>query len=377
MEAIMKFTKVDLAKDEYMLKGSYKTNGYDWWWHSFTGRDKLTGQEKPFYIEFFIVNPKIGFNEVHYGELAGLKASKPGYLMINVGSWGGGNTKQLHRFIPLKDVKIKKGHPFEVEAFDNLLNEEHVVVNVDAKEGTVGSDVGTLKADLKIDKHLPFNVGYGTCKLFRDLKAFEMYWNVGGMKTYYEGTIVFDGREYEVKRESSYGYADKNWGKDFTSPWVWLSSNNLTSRLTGKKLENSAFDIGGGKPKAFGITINRQLLSAFVYEGKTFEFNFSKFWTHVKTHFDFKEEAGLYKWHVIQTNRHYKMETYVECKKENMLKIKYEAPSGAFLHQNLYNGGNGVGRVILSQKVSKNKYEVIDDIDCKNIGCEYGEFVNQ
>jgi hypothetical protein len=47
------------------------------------------------------------------------------------------------------------------------------------------------------------------------------------------------------------------------------------------------------------------------------------------------------------------------------------------LHQNLYNGGNGVGRVILSQKVSKNKYEVIDDIDCKNIGCEYGEFVNQ
>ena len=37
-----------------------------------------------------------------------------------------------------------------------------------------------------------------------------------------------------------------DWGKDFTSPWVWLSSSNLTSELTGKKLTNSVFDIGGG-----------------------------------------------------------------------------------------------------------------------------------
>jgi hypothetical protein len=369
------FTKVDLAKDEYMLKGSYKNKGYDWWWHSFTGRNKKTGEEKAFYIEFFICNPKIGYNEVHFGELGGNYNAKPGYLMINCGSWALGNTKQLHKFIPLKDVKIKKGHPFEVEALGNLLNENKAVVDIEVNDDVPGSDKGSFKAKLIIEKHLPFNVGYGTCKLFRDLKAFEMYWNVGGMKTFFEGTVVFDGVEYIVEKETSYGYADKNWGKDFTSPWVWLNSNNLTSRLTGKKLENSAFDIGGGCPNVFGIKIPRQLLSAFVYEGKCYEFNFSKFWNHIKTKFDFEVKDGVVYWTVIQTNRKYKMETHIECQKKDMLKIKYEAPNGRFRHRNLWNGGNGVGIVTLSRKIKKNKYQVIDIIDCKNCGCEYGEYV--
>lgn len=47
--------------------------------------------------------------------------------------------------------------------------------------------------------------------------------------------------------KTSYGYADKNWGRGFTSPWVWLSSNHMISNISGKKLNNSVFDIGGGK----------------------------------------------------------------------------------------------------------------------------------
>ena len=39
-----------------------------------------------------------------------------------------------------------------------------------------------------------------------------------------------------VTPEKIYGYADKNWGRDFTSPWVWLSSNCLISQKTGKQL---------------------------------------------------------------------------------------------------------------------------------------------
>ena len=53
-------------------------------------------------------------------------------------------------------------------------------------------------------------------------------------------------------------YHEKNWGKDFTSPWVWISSCNLTSELTGKKLENSVFDIGGG---SFQIVTEDRALS--------------------------------------------------------------------------------------------------------------------
>ena len=99
-----------------------------------------------------------------------------------------------------------------------------------------------------------------------------MYWHAEGMKTLVSGTVKYQGRTYVVKPETSYGYSDKNWGSNFTSPWVWLSSNNLTSKVTGKKLEDSVFDIGGGCPKVFGIPLKRKLLSAFWYEGKPFEY---------------------------------------------------------------------------------------------------------
>ncbi|MDY3274813.1 MAG: tocopherol cyclase family protein [Agathobacter sp.] len=56
------------------------------------------------------------------------------------------------------------------------------------------------------------------------------------MKTAYSGEVIWSGEKYIVSPETCYGYSDKNWGKDFTSPWVWLSSNNLTSKITGKKL---------------------------------------------------------------------------------------------------------------------------------------------
>ena len=36
------------------------------------------------------------------------------------------------------------------------------------------SDLGSLKWDLKIDKQIAWNVGYGTSGLFRFLKAFEI-----------------------------------------------------------------------------------------------------------------------------------------------------------------------------------------------------------
>ena len=106
---------------------------------------------------------------------------------------------------------------------------------------------------------------------FRTIKAFEMYWHAEGMKTQYSGTVEIDGERYIVTPETSYGYADKNWASNFTSPWVWLSSNCMKSNLTGKVLENSVFDIGGGCPKIYFVPLKRKLLGAFWYEGKECE----------------------------------------------------------------------------------------------------------
>ena len=51
------FNKHDIKRDTCQLKGRQSRKGYDWWWHSFTAYNKITGEAKPFYIEFFLCNP--------------------------------------------------------------------------------------------------------------------------------------------------------------------------------------------------------------------------------------------------------------------------------------------------------------------------------
>ena len=286
------FNKKDIKRDECQLFGKQAKKGYDWWWHSFTAINEKTGEERPFFLEFFLCNPKYGKEEPIFGQLKENqeKGIKPSYLMVKAGTWLEGGT-QLHRFFGWKNIKAKYKAPFSVTADDCYLDENstHGSVKISKEESENHPEYmcghGEITWDLKIDKDIAYNVGYGAGGFFRKTQLFEMFWHAQGMKSYYEGTITYNGEKYIVSRETCYGYADKNWGKNFTSPWVWLSSNNMTSKLTGKKLENSVFDIGGGRPKVGPFALNRKLLSAIYYEGREFEFNFSKFWTHTKTKF--------------------------------------------------------------------------------------------
>ena len=35
------FNHSDIERDRFMLKGALASEGYDWWWHSFTGHNKI------------------------------------------------------------------------------------------------------------------------------------------------------------------------------------------------------------------------------------------------------------------------------------------------------------------------------------------------
>ena len=275
-------------------------------------------------------------------------------------------------------MKVNSGVPFSIEADDCFLDETRTCGSVKLGEEEVKAhpeymcDAGEMSWDLDIDKKSAFNVGYGASGIMRRLQLFEMFWHAEGMKTEFSGKVVWNGEKYTVSPENCYGYADKNWGKDFTSPWVWLSSDNLKSRITGKKLENSVFDIGGGCPKIGHVALKRKLLSAFNYEGRRFEFNFSKFWTRTRTEFECRETETQIVWHVEQKTWKNRMVTDVTCEKKDMLLVNYEAPNGKKLHNRLWNGGNGKGVVKL---YSKGK--LIDEIECENVGCEYGEYCTE
>lgn len=366
------FNKKDVNRNQYMLKDT----GYDWWWHSFTAHDEK-GEEKPFFIEYFLINPKYGKESPVFGQLP--EKNKPSYLMIKAGCWKEGAV-QLHRFFGWDSVQIQR-NPYQIMADDCLACETRLIGSIDiSKEESENHpewmcDDGQMSWDLHVDKEIAFNVGYGTSKLFRETNAFEMYWHAQGMKTKYAGTIVFNGKKYEVDPDTCFGYADKNWGQDFTSPWVWLSSNHMVSNLTGKRLENSVFDIGGGRPKVFFVPLPRKLLGVFYHEGKEYDFNFSHFWKGVHTIFHCEEKEDQIEWKVVQSNLKYHMKTHIICDKKDMLLVNYESPDGQKRHKRLWNGGNGVGRITLYKRVN-NKLELIEDVNVYNVGCEFGEYEN-
>ncbi|HAH18386.1 MAG TPA: hypothetical protein DCL29_05190 [Eubacterium sp.] len=370
------FSKSDISRDEFQLLNGQSRCGYDWWWHSFTAYNEKTGEAKPFFIEFFTCNPALGQKEPVLGQsYENMKRGrKPSYLMVKAGCWGEGKA-QLHRFFGWKNVSVKKRAPFSISAEDCFASEKRLKGSISISKEEAEKhpewmcDAGEISWNLKVKKVIPYNVGYGAGKIFRTLQLFEMFWHAEGMKTLYKGYIYYNGEKYIVRPETCYGYADKNWGKDFTSPWVWLSSNNLTSMNTGKKLKNSVFDIGGGRPKVGPVALKGKLLSAFFYEGKCFEFNFSKFWTFTRTKFDCRETDTKIVWHVEQKTWCNKMVTDVTCEKKDMLFVNYEAPNGLKKHNRLWNGGNGKGIISLYRHG-----RLIDKIKCENVGCEYGEY---
>ena len=372
------FNKPDARREQCMLTGKFRKQGYDWWWHSFTAYSEKTGQERPFFIEYFVCNPGLAEDEPVFGQLPANKEAgkKPSYLMVKAGTWLEDGA-HLHRFFPWKDVDMKWGVPFSVSADDCFCNTSEMrgSVSVSKEDAEAHPEWlcvghGDFQWDIRIEKKITFNVGYGAGGLFRKLKAFEMFWHAEGIKTLYEGYIIYNGEKYIISKDTCNGYADKNWGKDFTTPWVWLSSNDLVSKKTGKRLENSAVEIGGGKPKCGPIVLNGKLLGCMYYEGQEFEFNFSKFWTGSKTKYECGENDTQIVWHVDQKTRKGRLVSNFRCEKKEMLQVKYEAPNGTMLHNRLWNGGTGYGTVTLYDK----KGNVIDEIEVKRMGCEYGVY---
>ncbi|MDO5519863.1 MAG: tocopherol cyclase family protein [bacterium] len=372
--------KSDITRDYFMLEGPLKEQGYDWWWHSFTGKNERTGEEKSFFIEFFTCNPKEQQEAPVLGQLPLHKENKitPSYVMVKAGWWGKDAT-QLHRFFPWKAVRLRNEPSFQIMMEDCFLSETMTMGKVKVSKTEVKEhpeylcDSGEMEWNLTIDKQIAFHVGYGASKPFRKLNAFEMYWHAEGMKTQYEGQVRVNGENYVVTKEDSFGYADKNWGSDFTSPWVWLSSNDLYSKKYKCRLHNSVFDIGGGRPKAFGIPLNRKLLGAFYYEGTNYEFNFSKIWTLARTKFDCEETKDKLIWRVCQDTKTARLQMEIHCNKEEMLLVNYEAPNGKKLHNRLWNGGTGYGVLKLYEK-RPDGIALVDEVLAKHVGCEYGVY---
>lgn len=371
--------KKDLTRDYFMLTGELSRNGYDWWWHNFTGYNKKTGKPRTFFIEYFVCNPALGVDKAILGQLPENKSKgiKPSYALVKVGTWGEGAC-QIHNFYPISEFYCPVDK-LEVRMGECTLSETHMkgFCKVTENDATAHPefmcDPGEMSWDIDIDKKISYHVGYGASKFFRKINAFEMFWHAQGIKTQYSGSLTFNGEEYDIIPDKSYGYADKNWGKDFTSPWLWISSCNMKSLITGKDLNNSAVEFGGGRPKVFGVDLGKKLLGGLYYEGKSYDYNFSKFWLRATIKFKFSEKGKINIWRLKAKNKDSELELLLKCPKEEMLLVNYESPNGKKLHNRLWNGGTGYGEILLYQKNGKIR-TLIDHIEFKSTGCEYGEY---
>ncbi len=375
------FNKSDLDRDRFMLRGKLAEQGYDCWWQSFTGHNAATGEEKSFFLCFFAMNPALGTDAAILGQSkeAQSKGIRPSYLMVKAGIWGE-DAKQLNRFFPWKEVSMNEGTPFSISADNCFLSETRSLGRVSLRPEEIEahpewmSDAGDLIWDLHIDKKIAFNIGYGAGKPMRDQEALQMLWHAEGMKTAYEGRVVYNGQIYMVRPETSFGYADKNWGSNFTKPWIWLASSDLTSKISGEKLRDSAFTIGGGRPRVGNLEVENGLLGAMWYEGEPYQFNFSHVWTLTKTRYKVKVGKEYIRWRMIQETPLSKMYTDIHCSREDMVRLSYETPDGQIRHKELWSGGTGTGTIKLYRKSLKKdwQWELVDEIEAAHVGCEYG-----
>ena len=109
----LNFNHSDIMRDRFMLQGKLAEQGYDLWWHSFTGHNSKTGEERAFFVVFYTINPALGKEEPVLGQTEEHQKNhvKPSYMMVKVGCWGE-HPLQLHRFFAWDDVTVKEDAPY-------------------------------------------------------------------------------------------------------------------------------------------------------------------------------------------------------------------------------------------------------------------------
>ncbi|MCM1321078.1 MAG: hypothetical protein NC041_05200 [Bacteroides sp.] len=379
----MNISRENRKRNAYMLKGSLKKNGYDFWRHVFTGYNKHTGEAKTFFIEYFIVNPGLSPDNIVLGQSrqndSSAKSARPSYVMIKAGVWGK-KAKQMHGFFPCRDLQFGK-RTLELRVGNCFMSETAISGSVSmSAENSVKkeymSDAGFMQWDLKLQKNIPYSIGYLSSWFFRKLHAADMNWHVQGIKTLYSGTVMLDGEEYVVKPGTSFGYAGKSWGCDFINPWLWLSCCKLKSVISDCVLQDSCFVIGGGTPVVFGREYKRSLLVFLFHEGKKYEFSPFSFFHKNAVSYSVNESNDDIQWTITAQNKKFLVDFAVACKKSDMLFLLRESPAGIIAHRNLWSGANGTGEVRIFKKVKKS-LEILEQAKIENCGCEYGEYHSQ
>ena len=369
----------DLKRNAYMLRGSLSKKGYMRWWHSFTGVHADTGESRTFFVEFFVINPGLGGDQPILGRHPYYRRQgmKPSYVMIKAGIFPGNDGqpgKQLHAFYPISTLKTTDS-PFVMQVEDCIYREDRItgfveVTSEEARHRSLMSDAGSMKWDLEIHKAVSCHTGILAGVLCQTVNALDSYWHGEGVRSFFRGTVNLDGEVYQVSADTSYGYADKHWGRSFNRPWVQLACGRLTSRRTGRELRHSVLAVNGCCPRLLFFPLRRRLMIQLTYTGEDFEFGFHRQFPFSRCRWETKENGKRFIWHIMARNRTHLIKISGSCTKEQMLNLQYESPDSARYRNPLWAGGAGIGTIEIYRLGSDGR-ELLDTLEMNGALCEY------
>ena len=166
-------------RNGYMLVGNMENKDYDWWWHSLVAENKDTGELRPFFIEYYVVNPGLNTPEPVLGQLQENKdkGARPCYAMIKAGTWGENSSAQIHNFYPISQFSASRS-AMDVTIGSNTATDTALAGSVKVTPSEAAEhpeymcDAGEMSWDLTADKLLSYSVGWGTSAIFFPIGGF-------------------------------------------------------------------------------------------------------------------------------------------------------------------------------------------------------------
>lgn len=369
----------DLNRNSYMLRGSLSRKGYMRWFHSFTGVQAESGETRTFFIDYFIINPGLGGDQPILGQHPYYKkrGMRPSYVMIKAGVFPGSNGesgRQIHAFYPISSLKVT-GNPMVMQIEDCFYSENHIsgfveVSPAEARHRSFMSDAGWMEWDVEVHKAVACNTGILSGAFFRAVNGLENFWHGEGIRSFFRGTVTLDGISYQVTPDTSYGYADKHWGRSFISPLFQFASGRLSSARTDRELKHSVLAVNGCCPRFLFFPLRHRLMIQLTYMGEDYEFGFVRPFLFSKQKWEAKETNKRFIWHIMAKNRTSVIKISCSCIKEQLMQLRYETPEGHRLKSPLWSGSAGTGTIQLYRREKGGK-ELIDTLKLEDAVCRW------
>lgn len=369
----------DLKRNSCMLRGSLSRKGYMRWFHSFTGVHVETGMTRTFFIDYFIINPGLGGSQPILGQHPYFKrrGMKPSYVLVKAGAFpdeNGEGGRQLHAFYPISSLKAT-GSPLVMQIEDCFYSENRISGFVDvspaeARHRSFMSDAGWMEWDVEVHKAVACHTGILAGAFFRAVNGLENFWHGEGIRSFFRGTVTLNGDAYQISPDTSYGYADKCWGRSFARPLFQFSSCGLTSARTGRELKHSVLTVNGCSPRFLFFPLRRRLMIQLTYMGEDYEFGFMRPFPFSRQKWEMKETNRRFIWHIMARNRSSMIKISCSCTREQMMHLRYETPDGHRLKGPLWAGGAGTGTIQLYRREKGGK-ELIDTLKLENAVCRW------